>query len=276
MTTTAATVRCRRRSRGFSLVELLVVIGILALLVAIVTVGLSSVLGGQESKETQVRLEALNSMVAAYSASDSASSGQQLPPRITPDGSSSYGGAGFQWYSTVDGAWGDKNASPTAAVAAANGAPLRVDDDDYDGNDDDELDSSTVVSVAEKVAGGRTQAVIRQLLRVEQNNRAFFDLPGSFRSSTIPITPDGRLFLVNERADPPLPLDGHGGVILYVPPTGLAGVRFRDGDNGQFDANDLLVPVNNRGFFMSAGVDGDYTTGDDNVYSVEVRPVRVP
>ncbi|MEM1012880.1 MAG: prepilin-type N-terminal cleavage/methylation domain-containing protein [Planctomycetota bacterium] len=272
MTTTAAIARCRRRSRGFSLVELLVVIGILALLVAIVTVGLSSVLGGQEAKETQVRLEALNSMVAAYSASDSATSGQQLPPRITPDGSSSYSGTGFQWYSTVDGAWGDKNASPTAAVAAANGAPLRVDDDDYDGNDDDELDSSTVVNVSTTVAGGRTQAVIRQLLRVEQNNRAFFDLPGSFRSGS--ITAPGRLAVVSERADPPLPLDGHGGVILYVPPTGLTGVTFEGDDS--FDENDRLVPVSNRGFFMSAGVDGDYTTGDDNVYSVEVRPVRVP
>lgn len=59
-----------------------------------------------------------------------------------------------------------------------------------------------------------------------------------------------------------VPTDAWNNPIIYVPPGGLTGVTIR-GSTGTITAPD------GRPFFASAGADGNFTTGDDNVYSFE-------
>jgi type II secretory pathway pseudopilin PulG len=63
----------------------------------------------------------------------------------------------------------------------------------------------------------------------------------------------------------PLILDGWGNPILFVPAEGLSGVTF----NGT--PNRTIVSPNNRPFFASAGPDGNFLNGDDNINSFDVK-----
>jgi hypothetical protein len=53
-----------------------------------------------------------------------------------------------------------------------------------------------------------------------------------------------------------IPLDAWGNPIIFVPAGGLAGVHV-----------DPVRSPDGRPFFASAGADGDFATGDDNLYS---------
>jgi len=84
----------------------------------------------------------------------------------------------------------------------------------------------------------------------------------------------------------PVMLDAWNNPIIFVPAPGLAGVTFEsagttqhritssgikpdlNGDGDFYDTNEL-APGGSRPFFASAGPDGIFTTGDDNIYSFE-------
>jgi len=72
---------------------------------------------------------------------------------------------------------------------------------------------------------------------------------------------------------PPMLLDGWQNPIIFVPTGGMAWVnssgvivRMVTGA-GVFATNGETVRQGFGGFFASAGPDGDFSTGDDNVYS---------
>ena len=155
--------RPARRRSGFSLVELLVVIGIIALLATILTVGITSVRGKIADRSTKTRLEALDAMLAAYAQADSATGGaigrggaKKLPSVVEP-----VQGSG-KLYSTVD------DQTPNAGALAtfsSNGMPVPAPD----------LAMPDAVSVDAGYA--RTQGVLSTLLRVPANQKAFDALP---------------------------------------------------------------------------------------------------
>src|SRR5690606_14927908 len=79
--------------------------------------------------------------------------------------------------------------------------------------------------------------------------------------------------------DPPLLLDGHGGVILFVPEAGMTDMTFKDGTTLQWtgaSGDARLVAADSRPFWVSAGADGSFATADDNVYSTQTRIETVP
>jgi len=72
-------------------------------------------------------------------------------------------------------------------------------------------------------------------------------------------------------------LDGWGNPILFVPAAGLQGVYFNTATKNATPqpltpgpANIVLSP-DGRPFFVSAGPDGDFITGDDNIYSFNLH-----
>jgi hypothetical protein len=60
----------------------------------------------------------------------------------------------------------------------------------------------------------------------------------------------------------PVILDGFNNPIIFVPADGLTGVRTRSGTL-------TIKDPDQRPFFASAGADGDFQAGDDNLYSFE-------
>jgi len=128
---------------------------------------------------------------------------------------------------------------------------------------------------------GNTQLVYQFLHRLPNNKQLITKLPskqihgmadGGDRGKVLMGPPDKKFI------DPPLILDAWNNPIIFVGSDGMTGVLFaaRTGvwrvTSG--DLVDASVPLGNlprsrRPFFASAGPDGDFKTGDDNVYSFD-------
>lgn len=69
----------------------------------------------------------------------------------------------------------------------------------------------------------------------------------------------------------PVLADGWGNPLIYVPSTGLPSVDFvaSGATNQTVTSSGSAASLQNRGFWASAGPDGNFTTGDDNVYSFQ-------
>lgn len=95
-----------------------------------------------------------------------------------------------------------------------------------------------------------TGNVFAQLRRVQNVNAIWGKLPT-----------DRLLNLTISTVDYQIPIDSYGNPILYVGPGGLSGTNRPGGGN--------VTSPDGRPFFASAGVDGDFQTHDDNLYSFQ-------
>ena len=257
-----------RRRRGFSLIELLAVIGIIAILTAILTVGITSVRGKIADRSTKTRLDALDGFLAAYAQADAATGGatgsakaKRLPTVVLPVP------GGGTYYSTVD----NQVMPNPGAFTLGGGGPLAAPD----------LTDQTVAAKQQaQNALALTQGVLSTLLRVPNSQKAFDALPTETKTAPLVAADNPSLNFQAGGAgvlSPPLMVDANNVPILYVPPTGLAGLAFADGRK-----NVTLVAADGRAFWASAGADkvfggpgpdGNYGTADDivaaddNVYS---------
>ena len=259
------------RRGGFTLVELLVVIGIIAVLTAIVAVGIFSLLPSASDRASGTRLEALQTMYIDWAVDESATVGQgsQAGERPLP--------------SAVQSAWGGAE-QPPSAIEDATGV--------YAG-------TSQNHQVAAFWAQ-RTQEMIKRMNLIPANRELWDALPASAKTQNMgyaaTITARFRTgptgfntgtiapaLVFNDTAnntsatlEPPMLLDGHGHLIFWVPPTGLQGMilesdpSWNDGSAG-LNQGGRLLPVDGKGFFISPGADGNYQTHDDNVYSTTLR-----
>jgi prepilin-type N-terminal cleavage/methylation domain-containing protein len=250
----------RPRRGGFTLLEILVVIGIILLLVSIGVIGFRAL--DQSGKVTKTTLENLRSMFNEYE--------QRTKLREQP---------GNMWF----------NGSLQTPKPAAN-PPI------------DLWRTPVVLSGATSVnsggdkrydwdAIGNTQIVLGYVNRIPENKQVMTKIP----SKQVHGTADGpkgsppRLTPVGDEKliDPPLVLDAWNNPIIFVGSDGLAGVTFKDRNNEKDEfrvtSTGLVGPIPTgsgyvsaaerskswRPFFASAGPDGDFRTGDDNVYSFE-------
>jgi type II secretory pathway pseudopilin PulG len=109
-----------------------------------------------------------------------------------------------------------------------------------------------------------TQAVMGRLLAMPNNRATLQKIPASGLLGKPPTSVQSVLLPnATSSPNPPILLDGWGNPIIFVPSLGLTGVTV----GGQ--ANQPVLAPDNRPFFVSAGEDGDFSTGDDNVYSFE-------
>ncbi|MGH7180174.1 MAG: hypothetical protein ACREJC_22540, partial [Tepidisphaeraceae bacterium] len=153
---------------------------------------------------------------------------------------------------------------------------------------------------ADDVGGGSEDVHYVQGVHAKHQGNSYMATPALiFGTNSTPI-PSGTMsspWLDQTNAPQPVPLflDAWGNPIIFVPATGLRTrllVDKKDYDPGNFDQNVIILSPEGemgrstgstpgvppgfpyvkrpgRPFFASAGPDGDFTKGDDNLYSFE-------
>jgi prepilin-type N-terminal cleavage/methylation domain-containing protein len=213
----------RGRRGGFTLIEMLVVIGIILLLMSIGVLGYRSIERSNTERATKTAL---------------------------------VNGEGFLKEMNAIGALamieGPSDASP--APVYVSGASLASPGDVSPGK------------------AGRNTAILnnQKMIKVfrlnPKNKTALANLPSNLVLPVITTSPPGGY-------DPQIPvlIDAWGNPLIYVPSGGLTNVNFAEsGSTGQkiYSSGQANSPQN-RGFWASAGPDGSFDTGGDNLYSFQ-------
>ena len=241
--------RLHPRPDGFTLIELLAVIAILGILTGLLFVAFKGISGTAGAQATNVLLGNAKGLLAEYELTQRLS---DLDSNLDPSSNGPPGDFPLQTINSID----YYQEEAPGLVTAEGGA------DRYSGG------SNRAVF--------RTQIVMGRLLAVPANRKAIGSIPSDALLG--PPTGTSTLVLQGGALKPPVLLDSYKNPILYVPAGGLVGVKFgprtspdtrplmRVTSRGVV-ANDAAPPAGNRPFFATAGKDGDFTEGDDNVYS---------
>jgi type II secretory pathway pseudopilin PulG len=192
----------RYRRGGFTLMEILVVIGILMLLMGIGVAGYRYLDRQASDKATRVTLANANALVAELAATGA----------------------------------GNRLEGPAGVGLHTTGATLT-----YGGVNIGATDRATAIS--------NSQSALTLLASIPKNKSAISQLP---------------VKALVTGAQPPALADAWGNPIVFVPSGGLTGVTV----GGTVMTAPLQSP-DKKGFWASAGADGSFSGGDDNVYSFE-------
>jgi hypothetical protein len=150
-------------------------------------------------------------------------------------------------------------------------------------NDEDGVVSGGNAARYKWSAVANTQLVYQFLARVPNNKKMITALP-SKQVLGMADADKGTKLLPQDSTrtiNPALVLDAWNNPIVFVGSDGLVGVKFEASYKGmapgtQFRVTSVGVdvitaplPATRRPFFASAGPDGDFRTGDDNLYSFD-------
>jgi len=280
-----------RNSRGFTMIEILVAMAILVILISIVAFTVSGVISGAKKKETAVRMQSMTSMLTEL----------QTATKLTKQPAKMYYGPmpATEYPGTITNPppfdiWKDGDPSDNGTADPVTGAlpppakPIhglgQVTEDAFNGGIDDRARASALLN---------TQIVMGMLAAMPVN-RAAIEKTSTSALMTNPLA--GNTFAVTrsqltvvDRAvgqertalKPAIFVDAWNNPIIFVPAAGLQGVALKDSSGINYivtstslvkapaDMTTYRTPGTARPFFASAGPDGDFSTGDDNVYSFE-------
>ena len=203
----------RRARHGFTLVELLIVIGILLLLLGIGTIGYMHIDKVAAERATRTRFDSCSAILNEYETA----------------------GVGLNAI--------DSTSNASAVYYNGSGLPVATNPGD--------------VNVG---SGGRGAAAVTMTGSVLQ---AMSHVPAV--KSTLTAIPASALL---PNYSPPILVDGWKNPIIYVPTGGLSGVMVTQGTGAPVAKT--VTAIDNRPFWASAGQDGNFTNGDDNLYSCAV------
>jgi len=222
-----------RRRLGFSLIELLVVIAVILILISIGVIGYRHVERSNAERQTKTVLASADSFVREMNSIGS--------------------------LTMLEGPAGLSPAPIFTQGAVLNGISNSAWDNPGNVNFGKPGRDAVIDQQPPKPTGDSIQTrVMRFLLSNPKNKTAMQAMP-SGASLTMPAG-----YAV------PFLADAWGNPLIYVPSGGLGKVNFTNGATNQtVTSSGQLVDPQNRGFWASAGPDGDFTTGDDNIYSFQ-------
>ena len=224
--------------RAMTLVEMLTAIGIIAILISMLVLGINFVTARAKTDKTRTMLQNLRSMMTEFEAKGGRAE--------LIDGK----------YRTLNGDW-----FVTLPVVAPSGKLI---------------EGNALRHPGGNPALGTTQTVIGALLSIPANRKivdnlphdAFLIDPGTQQAYKPPLFLDGwdNPIMYAPRRSTPLPKDPNVAPSKPRPKDselqwGVEGLTI-SGQTGYF-----LQPADGKGLWISAGPDGDFSTGDDNVYS---------
>jgi len=224
---------------AFSLIEIMIVIAIITILLAAAFFGFNAVLNGRQMDATRAKMGVIRSITNEYMMGTNGGSnavpswkwnGPVMPPATITTLSLNFWSAPYRW---------DNNLPPNGIDNSDPGEPM------------------TAPADAKDMAlwqWSNAQLAQTQLSR----------LPAS--KTMITGLPSGTAKVLNAN-QAPFFLDNWDVPILFVPGSGLKGVII-----GGQPANGNPDPIKSpdgKPFFASAGPDGNFTTGDDNIYSFD-------
>ncbi len=243
----SSTVYHRRMRRGFTLIEMMIVIVVIAILVGLFFGGYQKWSTSNKKQLTSTRLEILNSMLAELEAQGHNTFQTQAFLTGQQDA--------FQYGNvSIDSA-------PNPPVANGQGTLTQPNDLMYIANN---TASKAQVGYCNRWAAIKymSKTVMAVLTALPNNASALGKLQADATAlDALPAntTPTG----------PQVVLDAWYNPILFVPAGGLINVYVNTNSN-----NPQLITVTSpdgRPFFVSAGPDGDFVRGDDNIYSFEAK-----
>ncbi|MDB5174362.1 MAG: hypothetical protein JWP03_1687 [Phycisphaerales bacterium] len=219
----------RHRRKGFTLLELLAVIGIILILMSMAILAYKHVDQAATSKATKATLANCQALLAEYEIN-------------TP-------------LSTIR----DLNNQSVVLVPGTQLAPAIVAPTDVNPGGTDRNGNAVLY----------TRNIMGTLTRIPRNGQMISQLPAKSLltdASGAPISP-------------PVLLDGWKNPILFVPASGLVvnlmvnntPTVYTVRTSGVYPGNPPTpsITTNDRPFFASAGADGNFTNGDDNIYSFQ-------
>ncbi len=222
-----------RMRTGFTLLEVLVSISIILLLMGLVFIGFRSISTGQQVNQTKSTLGILDSVLNELAVKTQNLTAASVQPVEWPwNGEVTPAGLPYNFWAYPGQVGGEAE-----AITAPGNVAVRSDD-----------------------------RVGWQMLYTQQVYRYFRRLPAT--NTMISNLPKGSFATEPEIANPPLVVDAWDNPILFVPTSGLKGVKLEADVNPNDDSNPIKSP-GGKPFFASAGPDGDFSKGDDNLYSFE-------
>ena len=256
-----------KRNRGFTMIEILVVVGVLVLLMVIVVVGLGGLTTSNRERSTKTTLSNLRSLLAEFETAITPMhlEDKQPPLMYLPQGTAKYvdkdfdiwkwyvppannatPNAGNHWFALYTDAASQNRFGPVMAEAPERhtSAPL--------------LNTQLVLELIEQVPSCKAMwSAIPGDSRMESSENAKPSLSGSKLDAS----------------KPRLVLDAWHNPIVFVPASGIEVIVKRaDGTIGP----KLVRSPDKRPFWASAGPDGMFTdpdgkkaVGEDNVYSFD-------
>jgi prepilin-type N-terminal cleavage/methylation domain-containing protein len=220
------------KRRAFTLIEILVAVGIIAALVAMVFLGFGHVRHGVDETSTRVMIDNLKGMMVEYRATGASEDAIESLFRIDPPTSPA------------------PPDFPAARPDFPNNYQVRA--------PDRAVSVDALPQDRDCPAVVKTRRVMTRLLAVPANKAIVDALPAEqqwWTSAGVVL------------------LDAHRNPILYVPHKGITRVNFGrrvldDGKEGFADADRAVYTLAQHGFWVSAGADARFDTGDDNVWSI--------